>query len=156
MPVPAFIKERTGFLLQTAAISVVSTFEKNLAPLKLKIPHYVVLNTLSEGGQPSQVEIGCKVRFDRTKMVNVVDELEELGLVKREANPTDRRANILRMTDAGRAALEAARKIEMAVEDEFLATLTPLQRRQFQQTLTMLAQAHLQEMEREHRPGATP
>ena len=152
-PIPAFIKERTGFLLQTAAISVISTLEKNLAPLNLKIPHYVVLNTLSESEQPSQIEIGNKVHFDRTKMVNIVDELEERGLVKREANPADRRANVLRLTEAGRAALGAARKTELAVEDQFLAALTPQQRRQLQQTLTMIAQAHLQELERPRDPA---
>jgi len=72
-------------------------------------------------------------------MVNIVDELEQLGLAKREMNPDDRRAKAVRLTDAGRAVFETALKLERAVEDQVLSGLTPPQRKQLQDLLTALA-----------------
>jgi MarR family transcriptional regulator, lower aerobic nicotinate degradation pathway regulator len=133
--VPPFLMERTTYLLHRTGMGMVHKFEEALAPLRIRVHHYAVLAVLSLGRPASQIDIASNLRFDRNKMVNIVDELEQLGLARRETNPEDRRAKAVVLTDAGRAALKAAWELERAVEDECLAALTPDQRRQLHELL---------------------
>ncbi len=50
-------------------------------------------------------------------MGELVDELEELGYVTREPDPTDRRAKLITLTASGRAAIEAATHTIEDIED---------------------------------------
>src|SRR5436190_17162945 len=55
---------------------------------------------LHKGPQPVN-EIGRRVELTSGAITTAVDRLESLGLVTREAHPTDRRARIVRLTAAG-------------------------------------------------------
>src|SRR5213594_4861685 len=57
---------------------------------------------LHKGPQPVN-EIGRRVELTSGAITTAVDRLESLGLVTREAHPTDRRARIVRLTAAGEA-----------------------------------------------------
>ena len=138
---PPFMLARTSFLLHKVGIRMIDLFEEALVPLHIKPPHFMVMAVLSMEQPSSQIDIGDKVSFDRNKMVNIVDELEQLGLAKRQMNQEDRRAKAVCLTDAGRAAFEAALKLERAVEDQVLSGLTPPQRKQLQDLLKALATA---------------
>jgi DNA-binding MarR family transcriptional regulator len=59
-----------------------------------------------------------------TSVTNVMDKLEEEGLVERVAHPTDRRATYARITDAGKAAAEAS-SAKLAESGMGLACLEP-------------------------------
>src|SRR5437660_9174306 len=61
---------------------------------------------LHKGPQPVN-EIGRRVELTSGAITTAVDRLESLGVVTREAHPTDRRARIVRLTRAGER--EAAR-----------------------------------------------
>jgi len=138
---PSFFMERTSFLFHRTAITMMLEFGKALAPLRIRPHHFVVMAVLSTGQPPSQIEVGAKVRYDRNKMVNIVDELEQLGLAKREVNPNDRRAKAVRLTDMGQATYEAALKIETAVEEKCLSALTAPQRKQLHEMLKIVVAA---------------
>ena len=101
----------------------------------------MVMAMISTGKTPSQIEVGAKVRFDRNKMVNVIDELEELGLARREANPDDRRAKTVCLTERGRATFETALKLETTIEEKCLSALSSQQRREFHQLLRTIVLA---------------
>jgi DNA-binding MarR family transcriptional regulator len=61
-------------------------------------------------------------------MVTSVDELESSGLVERVPSPTDRRARIIRVTDAGAAKAEEAKRIVADLQEEILDSLPKGQR----------------------------
>src|SRR5437764_54492 len=55
---------------------------------------------LHKGPQPVN-EIGRRIELTSGAITTAVDRLESLGLVTREAHPTDRRARIVRLTGPG-------------------------------------------------------
>ena len=63
-----------------------------LAPLGIEVKHFGVLCTLHHHGAKAQGWLGEHLGIDRTTMVQLVDELEQRGLVERKRNPNDRRS----------------------------------------------------------------
>jgi DNA-binding MarR family transcriptional regulator len=63
-------------------------------------------------------------------MTNRLDRLEEDGLVERVADPTDRRAVLVRLTDAGRALVDRAVVIHLENEARLVAHLDAREREQ--------------------------
>jgi MarR family transcriptional regulator, lower aerobic nicotinate degradation pathway regulator len=128
-----------GFVLNRATQQMREAFETELRPLGIKSRHYGVLRVVSEAGPMPQHIIGSLLHCDRNMMVSVVDDLERLGLARRDVNPQDRRAYAIGLTPAGRRLLEKANALALKVEQDFLAPLSPRQRRQLQELLNILA-----------------
>lgn len=84
--------------------------EAVLKPHGITFARYEVLMLLwfsSRGSLPMRV-IGSRLQVHPTSVTNAVDRLEEAGLVRREPHPTDRRATLVAITDAGREIAAAA------------------------------------------------
>lgn len=80
-----------------------------IADLGLTPARWQVLGTLRFLGRPETVAgLARRLGLARQSVQRVADDLRRAGLVERIANPADRRAPLLRMTDAGRAAAEEA------------------------------------------------
>ncbi|WP_410606599.1 MarR family winged helix-turn-helix transcriptional regulator [Amycolatopsis sp. lyj-109] len=50
---------------------------------------------------PSQLVPAQQIRYDKTRLIALLDALEAEGLVVREPDPADRRARVARLTPAG-------------------------------------------------------
>ena len=76
----------------------------------LSFGHYEILVMLSEtpGRRRRMSELADATQSSRSRLSHAVARLEELGWVRREACPTDRRGQLAVLTDEGFAALEAA------------------------------------------------
>ena len=137
---PAETPARLSLLLHRVNFELQDQLERALEPLGIKVPHYAVLSVLAAGQRASQIDVGGQIRCDRNKMVVLVDELEARGLARRQANPADRRAKTVSLTDAGRVALHKALMLEQEVEARVLAPLKPAQREAFHELLRTLAE----------------
>jgi DNA-binding MarR family transcriptional regulator len=71
---------------------------------------YAVLVPLSESpdGRVRARELGRQILWDRSRLSHHVRRMEERGLVTREECAEDGRGAMVRLTDAGREAIEAA------------------------------------------------
>lgn len=79
---------------------------------------YEVLMLLyfSRTGVLPMAKIGERLQVHPTSVTNAVDRLEAAGLVRRTAHPTDRRATLVELLDAGRElALTATRELNKEV-----------------------------------------
>ena len=77
----------------------------------LTLSAYRILSLVAEGNERSS-QIAGRLALARPTISNAVDQLVERGLLQRGANPDDRRAVVLTVTDAGRTAIgEADRAI---------------------------------------------
>jgi DNA-binding MarR family transcriptional regulator len=71
---------------------------------------YAILVPLSEsaGGVLRARELGTAAGWDRSRLSHQVSRMEKRGLVTREDCSEDARGSMVRLTEAGRAAIEAA------------------------------------------------
>jgi DNA-binding MarR family transcriptional regulator len=78
--------------------------ESVLKPFGLSFARFEMLTLLSftrEGAMP-MASATARLQVHPTSVTNIVGRLEQAGLVERAAHPTDGRATLLRLTDAGR------------------------------------------------------
>jgi MarR family transcriptional regulator, transcriptional regulator for hemolysin len=96
-------------------------------------------------GEHSQTQLARMVGLDKTTMVVTLDELEATGLAERRPSPTDRRARVIAVTEAGERKLREAEEIADAIRDDVLGTLSEDDRRVFLGALTQLVGGRLAE-----------
>jgi DNA-binding MarR family transcriptional regulator len=60
--------------------------------------------------------MGERLQLHPTSVTNIVDRLQADGLARRTPHPTDRRATLVEITEAGSARLEAATSAVTAIE----------------------------------------
>jgi DNA-binding MarR family transcriptional regulator len=128
MPIPSSILDRPGALLVIAARRGQERATARLTPLGLNVRMCGVLNLLKEEGPRSQQEIGEMLGIDRTTMVEIVDELEKQGIVRRERSPHDRRSYAVTLTTSGRAKQKRAAQAFDAAADDFFFPLSEPER----------------------------
>jgi hypothetical protein len=80
-PNPEALTRRTGFLLSMTGMLSRGELARALEPMGIKPRGYGVLVVLTEEGPAPQQTVGERIGIDKSTMVVVVDELEELGLV---------------------------------------------------------------------------
>jgi DNA-binding MarR family transcriptional regulator len=95
------------FTLRKAARAVTQLYDRTLEPSGLRVTQFTLLVALSLGDQLTLSQVAEQLVMDRTTLTRNVVPLERGGLVKRERGP-DRRERYLRVTPAGRRALEQA------------------------------------------------
>ncbi|MDO9356426.1 MAG: MarR family transcriptional regulator [Solirubrobacteraceae bacterium] len=76
----------------------------------LTFPRYEALMLLcfTRSGAMPLGKIGDRLQVHRTSVTNIIDKLEQDGLVRRVPHDRDRRATLAEITDAGRTLAEAA------------------------------------------------
>lgn len=85
---------------------------------------YAVLMALATDDGQSQRQLSARLGIHRNAMVTVIDVLEADGLVTRLANPDDRRAFAITLTDHARSLLPDLDKASRALEDTVTAPLS--------------------------------
>jgi DNA-binding MarR family transcriptional regulator len=126
-----------AYLLVQLGFHLARRFSAQLAPLGLEPRHVGMLTRLAANEGRSQQAIGEMIGLNATRMVFLVDELEQRGLVERRRNPADRRSHALYLTDQGRAKLREAE--QAGRQDPVGTSLTGVQRRELTTLLRRLA-----------------
>ena len=100
---------------------------------------YVVLSALADAGAPTQAALAESIGADKTRIIAVLDDLQERGLIDRRADPDDRRARVLSLTPAGRRTRSAVQAQIQRGEERWLGGLTEAERTTFLAVLAKLA-----------------
>ncbi|MEC3953414.1 MarR family transcriptional regulator [Nocardia sp. CDC153] len=100
---------------------------------------YVVLLRLDETTTRGQGVLAQEIGADKTRIIAVLDDLQERGLIERRPDPADRRARLLALTPEGRELRDAAQAKIQAQEDRLLSKLPAADRRGFLNALITLA-----------------
>lgn len=83
------------------AKAVREAFEETLVASGGSLGTWVVLSALSDEGIISQRALGSHVHLEGATITHHIDRLEELGLVRRQLDPKDRRVRKLELTPEG-------------------------------------------------------
>jgi DNA-binding MarR family transcriptional regulator len=96
--------------------------------LGMKMRQLMLLSYLRSGAPALQQQLCESLWLDSNNCVLLLNELEEMGLIERRRDPTDRRRHMVDITDKGRVALERGERAQEGLEDEILAPLSDQER----------------------------
>jgi DNA-binding MarR family transcriptional regulator len=130
-----YLLAKLGFTFKGRALAALE--EEGFDPY-----HYSVLAILGEGARETQATIAAALTIDPSRLVAVLDSLEQRALIERQRDPQDRRRHVVRITSGGERQLLRLREITSRVEDEFLAPLDAEERARFHELLVVLAAHH--------------
>jgi DNA-binding MarR family transcriptional regulator len=112
---PQLLRESTGFLVTRAHLRAHREFLAALEPLGIEPRHYGTLRALRVAGPATQGELAGLLEVSPATVVQIVDHLEQRGLVARRRDPVDRRAYRLHLVDEATTVLDQVGAISAEV-----------------------------------------
>jgi DNA-binding MarR family transcriptional regulator len=140
---PASVGHDLMFLLGQCGHVLITELTAGLENLGISQRDYCVLSHAMTGDGLTQIRLAELCNLDKTTMVVTVDELEKAGLAERRADPHDRRARIVTITEAGRRMVADARKVVEHIYEDVLSSLPAGEREAFVNALERLVNGRL-------------
>lgn len=134
--------QRVAFLLSQVGAFAATRFAELLAPLGLQPSDIGILRLIATEPNLSQQALADRLGVVPSRVVVLIDALEQKGLVARERSARDRRTHELRLTDQGRAVMEEMREIGSAHEADVTTALTAAERKELGRLLGKIAASH--------------
>lgn len=118
-----------GLLFRQIRDGMWTRMEEELAAAghDLTMSQYVVLKVLA-GGQAGVTDLARHAELNPGAMTRLLDKLEARGIVARSADPADRRALHIRLTEAGRKMWQDVSQCGQRVRERALAGLNDAER----------------------------
>lgn len=128
-----------GFNLRCAQLTLFQHFGATVGKEGISAPQFGTLLLIEANPDISQSAVAEALRFDRSTLVQIIDRLEDRGLVVRHVSPTDRRSHALRLTDKGTTELGKLKQLAAQHEADVAAGLSDAERAQL---IALLAKLH--------------
>ncbi len=128
-----------SFLLARANALSLAAGNAALSEYGLRVRSYSVLSLAAGTARPSQRDLAELLRLDPSQVVALVDDLQARGLVVREPDPADRRANVVVATHLGRTVHTEAAAAAKAAEAALHEDLSDVDRRRLTELLKVMA-----------------
>ena len=138
--------DQPGFLLAQIGAHAAAKFAERLAPLGLNSSDAGILRLLKRYAGISQQELSTRLGIHPSRLVAVLDGLQERSLVERRPSSEDRRQYALHLTDQGSAVLQGIGRIAREHQEDLLGALNNEERLQLVELLRRVA----------HQQGLTP
>jgi DNA-binding MarR family transcriptional regulator len=126
-----------GFKIGMAYLRARRLFKRRFAELQLTTLDFSVLSLLAHQ-KVHQARLSLALSVPAQNLTAVLERLEGRGLVLRARSDSDRRAQIVLLSDAGRALLADANRVIEAVERDLVQRLTPGEQGMFGELLAKL------------------
>jgi DNA-binding MarR family transcriptional regulator len=114
-----------GYAATRASVELKKSFQRHLGPLKLKAVEFSILVLVDTNPEVNQKQLGQALDVSAPNLAVTLDRMVEQGWVRRERSERDRRAQLIRLTPAGKTLVGRARKIGLTMEQEALKVLSP-------------------------------
>jgi DNA-binding MarR family transcriptional regulator len=96
----------------------------------LSIPEWRVVAVVGQQGGPSTQEVIERTGMDRVRVSRAVIRLADKGLLERQSHPRDQRAQLLRLSRAGRAVYREIVPLAQEIQAALASALTAAEQRQ--------------------------
>jgi DNA-binding MarR family transcriptional regulator len=110
-----------GFLISQLGFFSSKRFMEALAPVGIDPREFLLMRFVAASEGRSQQALAERLAIPPSRMVALVDHLEDAGLLERRPDPEDRRVRGLYLTRKGRGVLERAGKIAIDYETQLCA-----------------------------------
>ena len=114
-----------------------------------------VLMRLQDQGPTRQSVLAAELGLAAHSITDIVDGMERQGLAQRRPDPTDRRAKLVAITDAGQACLDVATGIRERLLTQIFGALSEADRATFLRILDSLDEAAQQLIAKPRVPTAS-
>jgi DNA-binding MarR family transcriptional regulator len=142
-PAPDEPPRSVGFLLSQLGFVGSKGFASALEPLGMGPREFLLLRFVAASEGQSQQVLAERLAVPPSRMVALVDGLEDAGLVERRPDPDDRRIRGLHLTKEGRNTLQRAFRIAIDFEQALCAGLDAGEREQLIDLLQKLQAGHV-------------
>jgi len=125
--------------------ALIAREEPVLRAHELSMWGYIVLTALAEQPVRTQTALAQAINADKSRIIAVLDDLQERRLIDRQPDETDRRVHLLSLTPAGD---QLRRSVQAGIrrgEEQVLAMLPPADREAFLRSLKVLYERFRQE-----------
>lgn len=129
----------SAFLLAQLGAHAAQQYAERISHLGLAPPHTGVLFAIARKPGRSQLALATDLGTPPTRLVALLDALEERGAIERRRNPDDRRNNAIYLTDAGRRLMADLAATAARHEREITAGLGEAERQQLHALLSRIA-----------------
>jgi DNA-binding MarR family transcriptional regulator len=130
------VEPRISYVIARLERAVRAQINERLRPHGLTTLQYTTLSVLGSRGQPlSNAQLARRAYMTPQAMIEVLNALEEKGLIRRDPHPNHRRVYPASVTDEGRRVLTICDASVEEMEEEMLAGLDPAQRELFAEWL---------------------
>ena len=124
VPKPA-VNLKLGLLLRQSHQRAAGSLNDALAPLGLTGRHFGVMMLMHRDGVSTQRDLIRQTGSDKAGMVRTVEDLENLGYLRRTQSASDKRVSDLTLTRKGSTAFETAQRLAGGAAHELFRTFTP-------------------------------
>lgn len=133
LPVDHPDRKRLPPLLRMAWFSLNQCFRRRISHLKITPDQFTILRWLTECDPdwPTQRQLGDMMASDPNTITSLLKRMEEHGVVKRQPDDKDKRANRIHITAEGKRVYNKARKIAIDLQGEVLTCLPAEKRDEF-------------------------
>ena len=119
------LSESLGAQINIVARTLRVALEKELASEGISPSQWMLIMALGERDHQGQSELGKVLHLDNATITRIVDKLQDKGLMVRNQDKSDRRAQIVSLTDKGRTAYNKWNTIGELVNEEASQNLAP-------------------------------
>ena len=132
------IEQQVGFLLRRAHQRSAAIFQDLFASSGLTPLQFTSLVKIRDQGRASQNQLGRLTYADPATIMGVINRLVERRLIRKSADPDDKRKSILILTSKGLDLIESLETVARAVSRETLAPLSSSEQKTFLRLLAKL------------------
>ena len=131
-----------GHLIRRAHQLSVSIFAETTTAFDITPVQFAMLNALMDEPGEDQITLAGKVAFDAATSGAVIARLEAKGLLRRDADPKDKRRKLLTATKEGENMVIAMKAAVSNVQHQILKPLSGDEAAQFTNLLSKLVAGH--------------
>jgi len=119
-----YLESLLGYNARRAALAVISVFLQRMEPYGLRPVDFSVLTLIAHNPGITSRQLCAALDILPPNLVGLIKSLDKRGLIERHPHPTDRRAQGLHLSPAGRKLQKSAQTTATALESDVASRLS--------------------------------
>lgn len=120
----SYLEDLLGYNARRAALAVIGVFLQRMAPFDLRPVDFSVLTLIAHNPGITSRQLCTALDILPPNLVGLIKSLDKRGLIERHPHPTDRRAQGLHLSPAGKKLQKSAQNTVTALEKEAAGRLS--------------------------------
>jgi DNA-binding MarR family transcriptional regulator len=119
-----YLESLLGYNARRAALAVIGVFLQRMAPFGLRPVDFSVLTLIAHNPGITSRQLCAALDILPPNLVGMIKSLDQRGLIERRVHPTDRRAQGLHLSPAGRKLQKSAQTTATQLESDVASHLS--------------------------------